>query len=463
MNRIKKTEKNTSIGIDLTQGPIFQQLMTFVIPLLLANVIQQLYNTVDVIVIGQYVGSIGTVGVSTGGEVATLITFMAVAFGSAAQIYVSQLFGAKDHKSINETIMTSLIFTGIISIIFTIICIICCNLFLEWLNCPKEAFVQAQSYMVIVSLGLPFIFGYNMICGILRGMGEGKRPLIFIVVAAIANIFLDLLLVVVIPLESAGTAIATVISEFASFLAAGIFLYKKRDIFDLKFSGSKLKMNKQHLKILLKLGLPLTAQSAFIHFTQLICAASINNYGLIASSANSIGNKLQKMITVFTTSITTGSGAMVGQNIGAKKFDRVRKIVYVTLSSSGVVSLLSCLICIFLPRQAFLLFGAEPNVVELGVTYMHICIIIFLLAPIQGSYNAVITGAGNARLSFIAGMLDGVVLRLGISYFLAYGLNLGATGFFYGNALARLAPVLIGVIYFYSGKWKEKKLLVDQT
>ncbi len=453
-------QKKETIGLDMTEGPVLSKLLIFVIPLLLSNLIQQFYNTVDVAIIGNYVGSTGTVGVSTGGEVATLITFMAAAFGSAGQIYVSQLYGSRNHKAISETLTTSLIFMGVVSVVFTVVCIVFCDVFLGWLNTPEEAFSQAHDYMMIVNFGLPAIFGYNMICGVLRGMGEGKRPLIFITVAAVCNILLDLLLVAVIPLKAAGTAIATVVAQYASCAAAGIFLYRKHKTFDLHMFG--LKMNKEHLKVLLKLGLPLTAQSAFIHFTQLICTSSINTFGLAASSVNSIGTKIQKMITVFSTSITTGAGAMVGQNIGAKKFERVKKTVYITLACSGVVCLLSCLVSFFLPRQAFLLFGAEPEILDLGVTYMHICILIFLFTAPQGSYSAVLVGSGNAKLNFISGVLDGVVLRLGISYLLAYGFHMGVIGFFYGNALARLGPIVISVIYYYSGRWKTLKLVKNQ-
>lgn len=455
------TEAKKKVGLDLTQGNILTQLLRFVFPLLLANVVQQLYNTVDMMVIGHWVGSQGTVGVSTGGEVATLLTFAATSFGSAAQIYVAQLYGAKDQNSISETIGTVLVFMLLAGAAVGMICIACCDLFLSWLHCPAEAFRQARSYMIIASLGLPFVFGYNGICGLLRGMGEAKRPLIFILVAAVSNIVMDLLLVVVIPLEAAGTAIATVAAQLASFLAAGLFLYEKKDQFHLEFSLRGLRIRKKHFAVLMKLGLPLTAQSAFIHFTQLICTAQINQYGLVAAATNSIGNKVQKLMNIFTASVNSGAGAMAGQNIGAKKYDRVKKIVYTTMACTACLSAVMMIAALFLPRQAFALFTKDPEVIEFGVTYLRICVIVFILSPVQGSYGAVVTGSGNVKLSFLIGLLDGVVLRLGISFALAYGVGMGVTGFFYGNALARLGPVLLSSVYFYSGRWKKRKLLTQ--
>ena len=447
------------VGIDLTQGSVLGGLVRFVIPLLLANILQQLYNTVDMAVIGNYVGSTGTVGVSTGGEVATLLTFLATAFGSAAQIYVAQLSGAGDHRSIRQTIGTCLSFMAILSLVCAGISIVLCGAFLQWLNCPEEALSQARGYMITVSVGLPFVFGYNAICGILRGMGEAKRPLLFVAVAAAVNVVLDLLLVAWIPLGAVGTAIATVAAQCASFVAAGVFLYRKRESFGMTFARGCFRMHKDHLAVLLKLGIPLAAQSALIHGTQLICARHVNAFGLVASATNSIGNKVQKLINILTNSLTSGAGAMVGQNLGARKLDRVHRTVYTTMALAAIFSGFAAIIAIFFPDQAFRLFTRDREVIAFGRTYLRIALIVFAIAPFQGSFGAVLTGSGFTQLNFVAGVLDGVVLRLGISFLLAYGLNMGVVGFFYGNALARLGPTIVSSTYYFSGKWKTRKLL----
>lgn len=460
MSETAATKKK--VGLDLTEGNIPMLLIRFAFPLLLTNLLQQLYNAVDMAVIGHYVGSAGTVGVSSGGEVAALITFLATAFGSAAQIYVAQLAGQKDHKSISETISTGVIFTTVLAVICMVVSIAFCNTFLSWLNCPPEALEQARSYMVVVSLGLPFIFGYNMVSGILRGMGEAKRPLMFIAIAAAANLVMDLLFVVVIPLEAAGTAIATVAAQIASFLAAAVFLYKKKENFNLDFSLKGIKFYPEHMKVLLNVGMPLAAQSMLIHGTQIICASHINSFGLVASATNSIGNKVQKLINVFTMSVRGGSGAMVGQNLGARKIERVKKIVLTSTVMASLFSGMAALIAVFLPRQAFSLFTTDPEVIEFGVRYMRIMLIVFALAPIQGAFGSIVTGSGFTKLGFATGILDGVILRLGISFFLAYYMGMGVEGFFYGNALARLGPAIINGAYFFSGKWKTRKLLSEK-
>lgn len=452
------------VGIDLTEGNILRQLIVFALPLLLANFVQQLYNTVDMVVIGQFVGSAGSNGVSNGGEMATLITFVASAFGSAGQIYVAQLFGAKNHKAINETLSTSMILVTLMSFVFAVTSIVFCEQLLGWLNCPQEAFAQAKAYMIVVSLGLPAIFGYNMVCGILRGMGEAKRPLLFITIAAVSNIFMDILLVAVIPLEATGTAIATVVAQYASFAASAIFLYRRREQFEMQFTKESLRMNRIHLKALLTLGIPLTAQTALIHVTQLICTSHINAFGLVASTTNSVGKRISKLVNIFTSSINQGAGAMTGQNIGAKKYDRVKRIVYTTMACAAVCAVVAGILVTAAPRQVYSVFikSDDPNfeaILDLGTVYLHYCLVIFAFSILQGPYQSVVTGSGNAKLSMLAGLLDGVILRLGFSFLLAYPCRMGVEGFFLGDGLARLGPILVSMAYYYSGKWKDYNLL----
>lgn len=209
--------------------------------------------------------------------------------------------------------------------------------------------------------------------------------------------------------------------------------------------------------------IPLASQSALIHGTQVICASHINSFGLVASATNSIGNKVQKLINVFTMSVRAGAGAMIGQNLGARKIDRVKRITYTTMTLAVCFSMIAAVISRLLPRQAFTLFTTDPEAIEFGVTYLKINLIVFILAPIQSSFGAVVTGSGFTKLSFITGVLDGVILQLGISFILAYGYGLGIIGFFYGNALARLGPVVINSAYFFSEKWKTRKLLADKA
>lgn len=454
---MRENNIRTQVGVDFTEGNIYRHIILFGLPMLLSSFLQQLYNAVDTMVIGKFEGTVGTVGVGNGGEIAMVVTFVAMAFSSAAEIYIAQLTGAQDRRSTRESIGTILTFNMLMGLTFGVLSILCCRSILQVLNTPKEAMREAVSYMVIVSVGLPAVFGYNAVCGILRGMGESRQPLKFIVVATITNIVLDLLLVAVIPLSAAGTAIATVMAQLASFLAALIFLYKNRERFGFDFRLHSFRIIEEHLHVLLKLGLPLTFKSCMIHLTQLYCNAQINTFGLVASATNSIGNRIYRLLHVGTTSIAASTSAMIGQNLGARKIERTREIVYASMKCVAVLAMFESAVALLFPRQIFGLFIDDPAVVEFGVTYMQIIVIACFLTIFQTPFEGLVNGCGKTGLSFLSGILDGVVFRLGIGIPLSY--VIGASAYWLGNNIAHLAPVLVCGAFFFSGKWKNHILL----
>ena len=178
------TAQEKKIGLDLTEGSIWKALLLFGFPIVLTNLVQQLYSTVDLVIIGQFAGNTGTVGVSTGGELSDLMTPVATSFAIAGQIYIAQLAGAKDHHKLKSAISTLITLLAGLSVIFMGATFLFHTGILHALNCPSEAFSEASAYMLITAAGMPFIFAYNGICAILRGMGESKRPLLFVIVAA---------------------------------------------------------------------------------------------------------------------------------------------------------------------------------------------------------------------------------------------------------------------------------------
>ena len=219
------SEKNSTLyGTDMTSGKLFPIMFRFTVPLLLANVIQQMYNLADMMIVGYQIGNAGTVGVSTGGVLISFLTGIAGAVGSAAQVCSAQLWGAgKKEKA--GLVGTNLLNAVLLASLFIgVICILITSPFVTAMNCPASASLQAERYMRIVSCGLPFVFGYNVVSGIMRGMGESKKPLLFVSLAALTNVIMDGILVVVFPLEATGSAIATVISQAMSFGASILYI-----------------------------------------------------------------------------------------------------------------------------------------------------------------------------------------------------------------------------------------------
>lgn len=457
---MEQTVRRERVGRDLTEGPIMQGLLLFAIPIILTNLIQQLYSMVDLVVIGQFVGNVGTVGVNTGGEVADLVTPVAMGFSTAGQIYIAQLAGAHEDGQIKKTVGTLLTFMFLVACVLCIGTIALSTVILDVLNCPAEAVGQARAYMIITALGMPFIFGYNAVCGVLRGMGESKSPLIFIIVAAIVNIVLDLLLVVVFHMEAAGTAIATALSQMGSFIAAFIFMWKKRERFDFEIKLSYFKMDSEILRVLVRLGVPQVVRSLFVRFSMLWINSSANAYGLVVSATNSVGNKLQKFLEVFIQGVDTASSSMVGQNLGAKKTERAGKVTLCTLATTLVCATGAAAMCLFFPQQIFGVFTKDLAVRELGATYLRIMILHFYSSAVVGAFQAMVTGCGFVELGFAIGILDGVICKVGLSLLFVYVFNMGYLGLFWGVACSRILPGILCGAYYFSGKWKTRKLLI---
>ena len=459
---MEKTLRKGRVGSNLTEGPILKSLLLFAIPIVLTNLIQQLYSMVDLIVIGQFVGKAGSIGVNTGGEIADFITPVAMAFSTAGQIYIAQLFGAGEDAKIKKSVGTLLTFTLLLSIVLGAATIALTNPVLRLLNCPETGFAQARSYMIITALGFPFIFGYNAVCGVLRGMGESKKPLIFIIVAAVVNIFFDILLVAVFKLEAAGTAIATVFSQIGSFAAAFYFMWKARDKFDFELKLSYFKMDRQILWIIVKLGIPQAVRSMLVRFSMMWCNSMANSFGDIESTTNGIGNKLQKFLEVFIQGVDTAAAAMIGQNLGAKKPERAKQVVWCTLYSTVLFACVISVICAIWPEFVFGLFITDAEVASFGAMYLRIMIVHFFSSATVGSFQAMVTGSGFVSLGFAIGLLDGVICKVGLSLLFLYVFHMGFFGLVWGVACSRSLPAVLCAGYFFSGKWRTRKLLTEK-
>ena len=449
------------VGRDLTEGPILPALLAFSVPIVLSSMIQQLYSMVDLMVIGKYVGNIGTVGVSTGGELSDLMTPIASGLAGAGQIYIAQLAGAKDGDRIKRATGTLLTFFMALSIIFTVGTFLFYVPVLHWLNCPNEAFQAASNYMLITAVGMPFIFGYNAVCAVLRGMGESQKPLIFIIVAAAVNIVLDLFLVAVIPLEETGTAIATVGSQIGAFLAAFFFMYRRREEMGFRLQWSYFRVNRRDLMVILKLGIPQLIRTLSVQGSMLWVKSSINAYGMVASATYSVGNKIEKFMNMFINGIDVAGGAMVGQNLGARKTDRVRKIIFELLVVSLSMACIVAALFVAIPDVFYSVFTNEAEVIEAGRTYLKIMAVGCFVIGAAGAMKSLVTGAGAALLSLTIGVLDGVT-RVLVCLLMFHVLHQGAQSYFWGAAFCQAVPGLISGVYFLSGKWTKRKLLLEE-
>ena len=445
---------------DLTSGNPLKQLLTFALPFVFANLLQQAYNMADMIIVGQFVGSAGLTAASNGGEVATFFLFVSMGFASAGQIIISQHIGAGNKERLSHTIGTLFTFGFLLAAAMTVLSLCICDWALGILNIPEEAMGYAHDYAIVYFCGMIPVFGYNMVSSILRGMGDSKRPFIFIAISATLNIILDLLFVGPMHMSCFGAALATVISQSASFIIAIIYLYKHKEAFGFDFKRTSFRIYKEELRPLIKMGLPLSVQSVAVSASMLVLNSLINGYGVVAAAATAVGNKITMLATIITQAMNTAGNSIVAQSFAAKKMKRVSTTLGCILAVSLVFCLfLGAMVALF-PEQIFGLFDKDPAVLALSHPYVIYCVINLIGFATRAASFSLVNGIGFSRFAFIAGLADGLIARIGFSYLFGVVMEMGIEGFWLGGAIAGNVIGVICLFYYLSGKWKNRQLLV---
>lgn len=449
-------QSSGTIVRDLTQGSVTKLLLVFAFPLLCSNLLQTFYNMVDMVVIGQFVGKNGLSAVSIGGDVLHFLTFLVMGFSNAGQVILSQYIGAGQHDRVKGTIGTMFTVTFLMAVLLSVFCSIFLDDFLRLMNTPKECFDLARDYSFVCILGLVFIYGYNLVSAVLRGMGDSKHPLMFIAVATIVNLVLDLVFVAGFGLGPKGAALATVIGQAVSFLWAIFYLYQHKEAFGFDFRLQSFRPDREVLPKLAKLGFPMILQSAAINFSMLFVNSFINSYGVVASAVTGIGNKLGSITAVVTNALSTAGSSMVGQNLGAEKYHRVPKIIGISAIFDLAFALFLSIVTVFFPRTIFGFFNSDPEVLDMAMSYIPVAVLLYMGFAARSPFIALINGSGNAKLNLIVGLLDGVICRIGLALLMGLAMGMDIMGFWLGNAFAGYMPFLIGGVYFLTGKWKRR-------
>ncbi len=441
---------------DLTGGSVTKLLLKFAFPLFVSNALQAVYNIVDMIVVGQFIGGAGMSAVSIGGDILHLLTFVAMGFSSAGQVLIAQDVGRREMDSVRNTIGTMFTFLLGISLVISVVCYFLRDAMLNLLNTPAESYQYTLDYTVTCIVGLIFIYGYNIISAVLRGMGDSRRPFVFIAIAAVMNIILDIVFVVYCGMEVFGAALATVISQAASFVIALVYLYRNRESFGFDFRPESFRIEKKALEKLVALGVPMAIQSAAINISKIVLTSWINLSGVVYSALSGIYNKINMMIGIVSNSFTTAGSTMVGQNLGAKKWDRVPKVMKTVAVCGLLIAVLCSLALAFFSAPIFGLFTPDQGVLALASILVIPSILNFFGSATRSISFSLINGSGNTKLNFAVAIIDGMISRIGIAALLGFGLGMGCQGFWYGDALAGFMPLVIGMCYFFSGKWKER-------
>ncbi|MBQ9131392.1 MAG: MATE family efflux transporter [Clostridia bacterium] len=450
------------ISKDFTKGNIARQLLLFALPFMASNALQVLYSTIDMIIVGMFVGTPGLSAVSQSSQIVNFAAMVCLGFSNAGQILISQALGAGKRKEMNDIIGTLFTALAAFSLVLSAVILLGHGLILEWVNIPAESADMARDYLIICAAGLIFTAGYNMVSAVLRGMGDAKRPFLFIGIASVINLVLDILFTGFFGWGVAGAAWATIIGQAASFLFALYYLYRHREAFGFDFRKGSFSPNRRYLGMMVKLGTPMAIQSGCINLSMLVVNSMINDVGVVASATFGVGVRIDDIVNKISQGIQYAAMPMISQNIGAGKPERSRQVVYWSWGYSAMMTAFFLVLYVCFGKQLFMIFSDDPLVH--GMSHVFISAILWMFpafAVMRGS-GAFIQGIGNARLCMVLAILDGVVLRIGLSWFFGIFLGWGFYGFVLGYGLAPYGYAIPSMLYFLSGRWQKRRALAEE-
>ena len=449
--------------VDMTVGEPWKQILAFTIPMLIGNIAQQLYNTVDSIVVGRYVGDNALAAVGSAGPILNLIIVLFIGIGMGSTIMVSQYFGARDRESLSYTIGNSITLTLISGVLVTVIGIVVARPLLEILNTPAEIIDWCTSYLWILfggSIGMAF---FNIISGILRGLGDAISALIYLVISTVINIVLDLFFVAKLGLGVNGVALATIIAQGISGVLCMVRLSQMKDLFDMGFGY--LKWKRRYGAGIIRLGLPSGITQAILSMSMIIVQSLTNQFGAQFVASNVIVMRVDGFAMLPNFSFGTALTTYVGQNVGAGRMDRVTKGARQGLVLSVAVAAALVGLILLFGRQLMGIFTTTDELIDLSMHLMRILAIGYVAMGVIQTLAGVMRGAGDTVTPMWLSILQTIGLRVPLAYLLCYltrtpELPKGRSDMIYWSLmLSWLIGAVIHVIVYKRGKWKGKAVI----
>lgn len=442
--------KNT----DLIKGSIYKSILWFSIPLLVGNLFQQLYNTVDSYVVGNYVNSNALAAVGASTPVINMLVGFFMGLATGAGVVISQYFGAGRIKKMQRAVHSSLALTGILCIAFTVIGLICTHPLLNAIGVPKEVLPHSSLYLMIYFSGISFGLIYNMGSGILRAIGDSRRPLVYLVVASVVNIALDFLFVCVFGWGIAGVGVATVIAQAISASMVMYQLIHTNE--DYRVRVKEISFDRHIVRKIIQVGFPAAFQQSLTSFSNVIVQSYINSFGAAAmagySSTIRIDGFLQLPLQSFNMAITT----FVGQNMGAKQYNRVRKGIKSAWLMCSIIILSGSIIMWLFGSQLVGIFTNDKEVIEAGVTMIKVFAPFYIILPVVQILNGALRGAGLSKVPMYFMVGSFVILRQ-IYLMIAVPLTHNLAFVFAGWPIT-WATCAIGLfIYYRKANWLPKE------
>ena len=403
--RARRSRRETN----MTEGCISRHLIDFAMPLLIGNIFQQLYNTVDTWVVGNYVSNEAFSAVGTVGPIINMLIGIFMGLASGAGVVISQYYGARRDQEVSDTVHTSMMMTLILAVVFTFLGIFIAPAMLHMMKTPDNVFPESLAYLRIYFGGIVGLMVYNMGAGILRAVGDSQRPFYFLIVSAVINTILDLVFVLVFHMGVEGVAWATVIAQVVSAILTMYVLMRAHS--SIRVNLSQLKIHMAEMKKIIRVGIPAAIQMAITSFSNIFVQSYINYFGADCMSGWTAYAKIDQLILLPMQSLALSSTTFVGQNLGANLPERAAKGIRVSLLLSVIATVVLMIPVLIFARPLVGFFNAKPEVVEYGATLLMWMSPFYVLCCVNQIYAGALRGAGNSKAPMIIMLASFVVFR----------------------------------------------------
>ena len=443
---------------DFTKGSEARHIFYFALPILFSSLFQQLYNIVDSIFIGNYVGKEGLAAVGASFPVIFAIISFVIGIGSGSTVVISQYFGAKNNEAVKRAIDTLYIFMFFASLLLSVLGIVFAKEIFQLTGLPEDVLPQAVTYLQIYMVGNVLFFGFAGTNAILRGLGDSKTPLYFTIISTIINIALDWLFIIEFEWGVAGAAWATVIAQGGAFVTGIIYLNRTHDLLTLHIS--KLKFDTKIFKQSLNIGLPTGFQQTFVAFGMVALFGIVNPFGTDTVAAYSIGMRIDSIPAMLAMSFAAAIAPFVGQNIGAGKGERVKAGFRSTVIMSSVTTLLLTAVYMIFPEYIIRAFTSDAEVIIIGIEYMRAVAPFYIIFSLMFVINGTLRGAGATLVPMFITLIALWIIRIPASYIMAD--YIGREGVWWGIPIGWAFGMGLAYIYYLTGKWKKSAIIQEE-
>lgn len=446
--------------VDMTKGDVTKHLLHFAIPLLIGNLIQQFYNIVDSIVVGQFVGSKALGAVGAVGNVMFIFFALCMGLSAGVGIIVAQHFGADNYEQVKKTIANCVYVVGCAGIIMSALAVVLAPQILTWMNTPTDTYQYALDYMRITGAATIVVAAYNAISAILRALGDSKTPLIFLVVASVLNIVLDLAFVLGLDMGVEGAALATAISQCLAAIGSIVVAARKNPFF--RFEKEHFKIDAELVKDILGLGIPVAGQNAMISLSCVLLQSVVNGYGSAVMAAYTATSRVEQLVHQPFNSLGMAASTFSGQNVGAGQYDRVKEGNRKAMKVMTIFSIVMMVVMMILGNWIIGFFVDEPTIIAMGATGLRMTSIMYIALGVIYVSRGTLNGLGDAKYALV----NGVCEVLGRIVFVVLLTNIPLIGYWsvwLTNGFTWIVAGSAGFIRFKQGKWMQYSIVKKEV